>query len=63
MYFSKDFDKNKLRYQVRNTVEKLNLHTNKNETKLITSNNRQTVTGKVVSKKPQVVFHERNDLR
>ncbi|MFV8270133.1 reverse transcriptase domain-containing protein [Flavobacterium sp. GT2N3] len=63
MSFSGDFDENKLLYEVRNTVEKLNLRINKNKTKLMTSNNRQTVTGIVVNEKPQVVFHKRNDLR
>ena len=63
MSFSGDFDENKLLHKVIETVEKLNLRINKNKTKLMKSNTRQTVTGIVVNEKPQVVFHKRNDLR
>ena len=61
--FSGDFDENKLLHKVTETVEKLNLRINKNKTKLMTPNTRQTVTGIVVNEKPQVVFHKRNELR
>lgn len=61
--FSGDFDEKKLFHKVTETVGKLNLHINKNKTKLMTPNSRQTVTGIVVNEKPQVAFHKRNDLR
>ncbi|MFV5685264.1 reverse transcriptase domain-containing protein [Flavobacterium sp. GB2R13] len=61
--FSGDFDENKLLHKVTETVGKLNLRINKNKTKLMTPNTRQTVTGIVVNEKPQVVFHKRNELR
>jgi RNA-directed DNA polymerase len=61
--FSGDFDENELLHKVTETVEKLNLRINKNKTKLMTPSTRQTVTGIVVNKKPQVVFHKRNELR
>jgi RNA-directed DNA polymerase len=61
--FSGDFDEKKLLHEVAATVEKLNLRINKDKTKLMTPNSRQTVTGIVVNEKPQVVFHKRNDLR
>ena len=63
MSFSGNFDDNKLLHKVIETVEKINLHINKNKTKLMTQNARQTVTGVVVNEKPQVAFHKRNDLR
>lgn len=61
--FSGDFDENKLLHKVAETVGKLNLRINKNKTKLMTRNTRQTVTGIVVNERPQVVFHKRNELR
>jgi RNA-directed DNA polymerase len=61
--FSGDFDEKKLLHIVTETVEKLNLHINKDKTKLMPPNNRQTVTGIVVNEKPQVVFYKRNELR
>lgn len=61
--FSGDFDEKKLFHKVTETVGKLNLHINKNKTKLMTPNSRQTVIGIVVNEKPQVAFHKRNDLR
>lgn len=61
--FSGNFDENELLNKVTETVEKLNLRINKNKTKLMTPDTRQTVTGIVVNKKPQVVFHKRNELR
>lgn len=61
--FSGDFNENELLNKVTKTVENLNLRINKNKTKLMTPNTRQTVTGIVVNEKPQVVFHKRNELR
>jgi RNA-directed DNA polymerase len=63
MSFSGDFDENELLLKVTEIVEKLNLHINKNKTRLMKYNTRQTVTGIVVNEKPQVVFHKRNELR
>ncbi|WP_051929384.1 reverse transcriptase domain-containing protein [Flavobacterium sp. 83] len=61
--FSGDFNENKLLHKVTEVIEKLNLKINKNKTKLMMPNTRQTVTGIVVNEKPQVVFYKRNDLR
>lgn len=61
--FSGNFDETELLDKVTQTIEKLDLRINKNKTKLMTPNNRQTVTGIVVNQKPQVVFHKRNELR
>jgi len=61
--FSGDFDEKELLTKVTETLENLNLQINKNKTKLMTPNTRQTVTGIVVNEKPQVVFHKRNQLR
>lgn len=61
--FSGDFDEDKLLEKIGETVEKLNLRLNKNKTRLMTPNTRQTVTGIVVNDKPQVVFNKRNELR
>ncbi|UBM61323.1 reverse transcriptase family protein [Candidatus Sulfidibacterium hydrothermale] len=61
--FSGDFDENSLMEFVSNVISELNLTINKNKTRLMTPNMRQTVTGIVVNKKTQVVFHKRNNLR
>jgi len=61
--FSGDFDEKELIKKVRGVIIDLGLHINKSKTKLMTPNTRQTVTGIVVNKKPQVVFHKRNALR
>lgn len=63
MSFSGDFDENKLLQIVTEIIEKMGLRINAKKTKLMTSNMRQTVTGVVVNQKPQVIFHERNQLR
>jgi RNA-directed DNA polymerase len=61
--FSGDFDENELLDKVNEAVAKLNLKINSSKTKLMTANQRQTVTGIVVNEKVQVVFHKRNELR
>lgn len=61
--FSGDFDENELLTKITEIIENLNLKINPDKTKLMTPNNRQTVTGIVVNEKPQVVFHKRNELR
>lgn len=61
--FSGDFDEKDLLKKVTETVENLNLRINKSKTKMMMPDSRQTVTGIVVNKKPQVVFHKRNELR
>jgi RNA-directed DNA polymerase len=61
--FSGHFDEKELLDKVTKTIEKLDLRINKEKTKLMTPNTRQTVTGIVVNEKPQLVFHKRNELR
>jgi RNA-directed DNA polymerase len=61
--FSGDFNENELLDKVTEAISKLNLKINTSKTKLMTANQRQTVTGIVVNEKAQVVFHKRNDLR
>lgn len=61
--FSGDFDEKELIDKVTETIVKLNLKINHRKTKLMTPDQRQTVTGIVVNEKPQVVFHKRNELR
>lgn len=61
--FSGDFNENELLTKITEIIENLNLKINPDKTKLMTPNNRQTVTGIVVNEKPQVVFHKRNELR
>jgi RNA-directed DNA polymerase len=61
--FSGDFDENELLDKVTEAVAKLNFKINTSKTKLMTANQRQTVTGIVVNQKLQVVFHKRNELR
>ena len=63
MSFSGDFDENKLLQIVTEIIEKMGLRINAKKTKLMTPDMRQTVTGVVVNQKPQVIFHERNQLR
>lgn len=61
--FSGNFDANKLLDKVTAAIESLNLKINPEKTWYMTSNCRQTVTGIVVNKKPQVPFLKRNELR
>lgn len=61
--FSGDFDENEVLDKVTSVVEKMNLRINKNKTRLMTPDKRQTVTGIVVNDKPQVSFKKRNALR
>lgn len=61
--FSGEFNEHQLLQFVSEIVTKFNLKINEDKTKLMTPNNRQTVTGIVVNEKPQVVFHKRNELR
>lgn len=61
--FSGEFDENELLDEVNEAVSKMNLKINTSKTKLMTANQRQTVTGIVVNEKVQVVFHKRNELR
>lgn len=61
--FSGDFDEKELFDKVNGIIEKMNFKINTAKTKLMNPGNRQTVTGIVVNKKPQVVFHKRNELR
>jgi RNA-directed DNA polymerase len=61
--FSGNFDEDKLFQLVKNSVEAIGLNINPEKTKLMKPSSRQTVTGIVVNKKPQVVFHKRNKLR
>lgn len=63
MSFSGDFDENKLLQIVTEIIEKMGLRINAKKTKLMTPDMRQTVTGVVVNQKPQIIFHERNQLR
>jgi RNA-directed DNA polymerase len=61
--FSGDFNENELLDKVTEAITKLNLKINTSKTKLMTANQRQTVTGIVVNEKAQVAFHKRNELR
>lgn len=61
--FSGDFDENAVLNFVTDQVEKLELVIHPEKVKLMTPNQRQTVTGIVVNQKPQVVFHKRNKIR
>ena len=61
--FSGDFDEKKLLSFVKEVVSKLGLELHPDKIKLMTPNQRQTVTGIVVNEKPQVVFHTRNKIR
>lgn len=61
--FSGDFDENALFVLIQNEIEKVGLRINNEKTKLMTPNERQTVTGIVVNQKAQVVFYKRNELR
>ena len=63
MTFSGDFNEKELLEYITEIVERLHLRINMSKSKLMTPNTRQTVTGIVVNKKPQVVFHKRNELR
>lgn len=61
--FSGDFDENSVLNFVSDVVKKLDLVIHPEKVKLMTPNQRQTVTGIVVNQKPQVVFHKRNKVR
>lgn len=61
--FSGDFDENAVLNFVTDQVRKLELVIHPEKVKLMTPNQRQTVTGIVVNQKPQVVFHKRNKIR
>jgi RNA-directed DNA polymerase len=61
--FSGDFDANELLTFVREVVGRHGLAINSEKTKLMSQSTRQSVTGIVVNKKAQVVFHKRNKLR
>ncbi len=61
--FSGDFDEKELHVLLAYVLEKSGLALNREKTKLMTQNTRQTITGVVVNNKPQVVFHKRNALR
>lgn len=61
--FSGEFDELKLINVVNEIVGAFGLKLNNDKTKIMTPNTRQSVTGIVVNKKPQVVFHKRNILR
>ena len=61
--FSGDFDEKKVLNFVFEQVAKLNLVIHPEKVKVMTPNQRQTVTGIVVNQKPQVVFHKRNKIR
>jgi RNA-directed DNA polymerase len=61
--FSGNFDEKELYTLLAYVLEKSGLTLNREKTKLMTQNTRQTITGVVVNNKPQVVFHKRNALR
>ena len=61
--FSGDFDENAVLNFVAEVVKKLDLVIHPEKVKLMTPNQRQSVTGIVVNQKPQVVFHKRNKVR
>ncbi|HSN49061.1 MAG TPA: retron St85 family RNA-directed DNA polymerase [Flavobacterium sp.] len=61
--FSGDFDENELLDTITKTIENLDFRINTSKTKLMTRDQRQTVTGIVVNDKPQVAFDRRNELR
>lgn len=61
--FSGEFNEDDLLKFVYGIVANLGLTINPDKTRLMKPNERQTVTGIVVNKKPQVVFHKRNKIR
>lgn len=61
--FSGEFSESHLIGFVKATVESFGMSLHPNKTKVMRPNQRQAVTGIVVNKKPQVVFHKRNKLR
>ncbi len=63
MTFSGDFDHRELTAFVRDELHKLGFILNGKKTKLITSGNRQTVTGMVVNRKVSVAADYRRELR
>ena len=61
--FSGDFDEKAVLNFITDQVAKLGFVINPEKVRLMTPNQRQTVTGIVVNQKPQVVFHKRNKIR
>lgn len=61
--FSGDFNEIELYNIVKEVTSELGFLLNESKTKLMRPNTRQTVTGIVVNKSPQVVFYKRNELR
>ncbi|SIS46882.1 RNA-directed DNA polymerase [Zobellia uliginosa] len=61
--FSGNFDENAVLNFVSEQIVKLELVIHPDKIKLMTPNQRQSVTGIVVNQKPQVVFHKRNKVR
>lgn len=61
--FSGNFDENEVLDFVSEQLLKLELVIHPDKVKLMTPNQRQSVTGIVVNQKPQVVFHKRNKVR
>ena len=61
--FSGDFDEIGLISFVEEKITPLNLSLQKEKLKIMMPNQRQTVKGIVVNKKPQVVYHKRNNIR
>jgi len=61
--FSGDFNENDVLKFVTDQIGKLELTINPEKVKLMTPNQRQMITGIVVNKKPQIVFHKRNKIR
>lgn len=61
--FSGDFNEEELLNYILDIIKQLRLKINNKKTKLMFQDARQTVTGILVNKKPQVVFHKRNELR
>lgn len=61
--FSGDFDENVVLSFVSEVVNKLGLTIHPEKVKLMTPNQRQSVTGIVVNHIPQVVFYKRNKIR
>ena len=61
--FSGNFNDKELLNFVTRSVQSIGMTINSEKTKLMTPNMRQTITGIVVNNKPQVIFHERNELR
>ncbi|MDV4102476.1 reverse transcriptase [Elizabethkingia anophelis] len=61
--FSGNFNENELLSFIKRITSKFGLELHPDKIKMMTPNQRQTVTGIVVNEKPQVVFHKRNKIR